>query len=56
MIEMHCWESHSWELVDKGGPAGRWELLFFFTTSLEIQLLIFPGDFEIQIINNFAVL
>ena len=27
----------------------------FFTASSEIDLLIFPGDFELNIINNFAV-
>ena len=27
----------------------------FFTASLEIQLLIFRGDFDLNIINNFAV-
>ena len=27
---------------------------YFFTASLEIQLLIFLGDFELDIINNFA--
>ena len=40
-------KSHCRELVD---IAGRWEQL-----SLEIQLIIFLGDFEFDIINSFSV-
>ena len=37
-----------WRSCWKAGTA------IFFTASLEIQLLIFLGDFELDIINNFA--
>ena len=37
------------EVLVEGGNS------YFFTASLEIQFLIFPGDFELDIINNFAV-
>ena len=36
------------EVLLKGGNS------HFFTANSEIQLLIFPGDFELDIINNFA--
>ena len=28
---------------------------YFFTVSLEIKIVIFPGDSELDIINNFSV-
>ena len=37
------------EVLVEGGNS------YFFTASLEIQFLIFPSDFELDIINSFAV-
>ena len=43
-------KSYSFEHVDYRGLSA-----IYFTASLEIQLLIFPDAFELDMIDNFAV-